>query len=82
MAANGVQELIVIAQDSTMYGQDIYGKKQLVPLLDKLAQIKEIKWIRLLYTYPAHFSDDLIEILCDKNSIKYIEMPIQHISDI
>ncbi|MFQ5753185.1 MAG: 30S ribosomal protein S12 methylthiotransferase RimO, partial [bacterium] len=81
LAANGVQEVIIIAQDSTMYGQDIYGKKQLVPLLDKLTQIKEIKWIRLLYTYPAHFTDDLIEILCDENSIKYIEMPIQHISD-
>ncbi len=82
LAANGVKELIIIAQDSTIYGQDLDGKKHLVPLLERLAQIKEFKWIRLLYTYPAHFSDDLIEIISEKNSIiKYIDFPIQHISD-
>lgn len=81
LAANGVQELIVIAQDSTIYGHELYGKKQLVVLLEKLAQIEEISWIRLLYTYPAHFTDDLVDFLSDHHKINYVEMPIQHISD-
>ncbi|MFQ5822447.1 MAG: 30S ribosomal protein S12 methylthiotransferase RimO [bacterium] len=82
LVSKGVKELIVVAQDTTMFGQDLYGKKQLVPLLKRLSQIKEIKWIRLLYTYPAHFSDDLIEIISDKHNIcNYIDLPIQHISD-
>ena len=82
LADRGVQELILIAQDTTIYGYDLYGKKQLVPLLDQLTRIKEFKWIRLLYTYPAHFSDNLIEIISEKNTIiNYVDMPIQHISD-
>ena len=82
LASQGVQELIIVAQDTTMYGHDLHGKRQLVPLLDRLSQIREIKWIRLLYTYPAHFSDDLIEIIAEKvNICNYIDLPIQHISD-
>ncbi len=82
LADRGVQELIIIAQDTTIYGVDIYGKKQLVPLLDKLSSIKRIKWIRLLYTYPAHFSDDIIEIIIDKKDvINYVDMPVQHVSN-
>jgi ribosomal protein S12 methylthiotransferase len=82
LASQGVQELIIVAQDTTIYGCDLYGKKQLVPLLEHLSQINEIRWIRLLYTYPAHFSDDLIEIMAEKGNIcNYIDMPIQHISD-
>ncbi|MCG8607561.1 30S ribosomal protein S12 methylthiotransferase RimO [bacterium] len=78
----GVRELILIAQDSTIYGQDLYGEKQLVPLLDKLTGIADLKWVRLLYTFPAHFSDDLIEIITERSSlINYVDMPIQHISD-
>ena len=69
-------------QDSTIYGWDLHGRKQIVPLLDKLSLIDGLKWIRLLYTFPANFSDDLIEIISDRNSlIKYVDMPIQHISD-
>lgn len=82
LASKGVQELIVIAQDSTIYGQDLYGKARIVPLLDELSQMEEFKWIRLLYTFPAHFSDDLIEIISEKKRlINYVDMPIQHISD-
>ncbi len=82
LAEQGVRELILVAQDTTIYGQDLYGKKRLVHLLDKLADIKAFKWIRLLYTYPAHFSDDLIEILADKKEVfNYVDMPIQHVSD-
>ncbi|MFQ5601649.1 MAG: 30S ribosomal protein S12 methylthiotransferase RimO [bacterium] len=82
LAELGVRELLLIAQDSTVYGQDLYGKKMLAPLLEQLMNIKKIKWIRLLYTYPAHFSDELFEILSDRNSIiKYIDMPIQHVSN-
>ncbi|MCH7678117.1 30S ribosomal protein S12 methylthiotransferase RimO [candidate division KSB1 bacterium] len=82
LAAKGVQELILIAQDTTIYGMDLYGEKKLVPLLDRLSQNKKFKWIRLLYTYPAHFSEDLIEIIVDRKQVfKYIDMPIQHASD-
>lgn len=82
IAENGVKELIIVAQDTTIYGMDLYGEKRLVPLLDQLTQIEGLKWIRLLYTFPAHFSEDLIEIISDKKDIiNYVDMPIQHISD-
>ncbi|MFQ5648777.1 MAG: 30S ribosomal protein S12 methylthiotransferase RimO [bacterium] len=82
LAERGVRELLLVAQDTTIYGQDLYGKRRLAPLLDKLCDIKVFKWIRLLYTYPAHFSEDIIEIIIDKHQvIKYIDMPIQHVSD-
>jgi len=82
LAENGTKELIIIAQDTTIYGLDRYGRKMLVPLLEQLTAIKKIEWIRLLYTYPAHFGDDLVEILSDnKDVIKYVDMPVQHASN-
>jgi len=78
----GVKELILVAQDVTKYGADIYGKPQLVELLQKLEQIKDLKWIRLLYCYPDLISDELIdEIARNKKVCKYIDIPLQHISD-
>lgn len=82
LAAAGVKELILIAQDLSYYGVDIYGKQMLVPLLEQLARIKSIRWIRLHYLYPANFPDDLIEFIRDNPKIcPYIDLPIQHISD-
>lgn len=82
LAESGVKELIIVAQDTTIYGMDRYGERRLVPLLDQLTQIPGLRWIRLLYTFPAHFSDDLVEIIADrKDVINYVDMPIQHISD-
>lgn len=79
LAQNGVKELIVIAQDITRYGLDLYGNYQLVKLLKELAQIKELKWIRLQYAYPDIISDELIDVIADNEKIcKYIDIPIQH----
>ena len=78
----GVKELILIAQDTTLYGSDIYGKKSLHILLQELAKIEGIKWIRVLYCYPEEIYDELIdEISCNKKVVKYLDLPIQHISD-
>ena len=78
----GVKEIILVAQDVTKYGADLYGRPQLVELLQKLEQIKDLKWIRLLYCYPDLISDDLInEIARNKKVCKYIDIPLQHISD-
>lgn len=77
----GVKELIVIAQDTTRYGLDIYGEKRLPELLDRLAQMG-FEWIRLLYAYPNDIDDALLDMLCKhENILKYIDMPIQHIDD-
>ena len=81
LAEQGVRELILIGQDTTVYGRDLYGETRLIPLLKELVQIDEIKWLRLLYTYPAHFSDQLIDFLADHPKINYVDMPIQHVSD-
>ena len=82
LAEAGVRELLVIAQDTTCYGQDLYGKRKLVALLDKLSEIKGIKWIRLHYAYPAAFPDDLILLMRDNPKIcKYLDIPFQHIND-
>lgn len=79
LAKTGVKELIVIAQDITRYGLDLYGNYQLVKLLKELAQIKELKWIRLQYAYPDIISDELIDVIADNEKIcKYIDIPIQH----
>ena len=78
---NGVKELIVIAQDTTKYGIDIYGKYSLDVLLDRLAKIG-FKWIRVLYTYPETINDNLIKVIKEnKNICQYFDIPIQHISD-
>jgi len=78
----GVKEINLVAQDTTLYGTDIYGEKRLPQLLVLLSEIPKLKWIRLLYTHPAHFSDELIEVLASNPKVcKYLDLPIQHISD-
>ena len=82
LAKQGIQELIVIAQDTTKYGLDIYGKPMLKELLHNLSNIKEIKWIRFLYSYPEGITDELIEEVKQNEKIcKYFDIPIQHISN-
>lgn len=82
LADEGYREIIVIAQDTTKYGIDIYGKPMLAELLTKLCKIENIKWIRFLYAYPETITDDLIEVVKKEDKIcKYFDIPIQHISD-
>ncbi len=82
LASNGIKELILIAQDTTDYGKDIYDKKNLAVLLNKLSEIKGIEWIRLMYAYPSHFPEDVIEEIADNPKVvKYVDIPLQHISD-
>ena len=78
----GYKEIIVIAQDTSKYGIDIYGESKLAELLDKLSKIEGIKWIRFLYTYPESITDELIKVVKENKKIcKYFDIPIQHISD-
>lgn len=81
LADKGVKELLVIAQDTTFYGLDLYRKRMLGPLLQRLADIKGIEWIRVHYSYPADFPEDVLEIMagCDK-VCKYLDIPLQHSS--
>ena len=82
LASDGIKEIIVIAQDTTKYGEDIYGKSKLAELLEKLSKIKGIEWIRFLYSYPEGITDKLIETVANNDKIaKYFDIPIQHISD-
>ena len=82
LAARGVKELIVIAQDITRYGTDIYGKRSLAALCRELAKIDGVEWIRLHYLYPDQFDDELIDELASNDKIvKYLDIPIQHIND-
>ena len=82
LSENGVKEIILIAQDTTLYGSDIYEKKSLHLLLRELSKIEGIKWIRVLYCYPEEIYDELIdEIASNEKVVKYLDLPIQHISD-
>ena len=82
LAAGGVKELIVIAQDTTYYGLDLYGKRRLAELLRRLCRIDGIEWIRLHYAYPTAFPDEVIEAMASEPKIcKYLDIPFQHISD-
>jgi len=82
LAKNGVREVILIAQDTTNYGTDIYGKLAIVDLIRELSRIDGIEWIRLLYCYPELITDDLIREFAENEKLcKYIDIPIQHISD-
>ena len=82
LAKDGIKELIVIAQDTTKYGEDIYGENKLAELLEELSNIDEIKWIRFLYSYPEGITDELINVVANNSKIaKYFDIPIQHISD-
>jgi ribosomal protein S12 methylthiotransferase len=82
LAANNTKELILIAQDTTDYGKDIYGKKNLPELLRKLSDISSIEWIRLMYAYPSRFKTDVINEIANNPKIcNYVDIPLQHISD-
>ena len=82
LADQGVKELILVAQETTLYGVDLYGKKSLHILLKKLCEIKGIRWIRVLYCYPEEIYDELIETIRDEKKIcHYLDLPIQHASD-
>ena len=81
LAQNGVKELIVVAQDTTAYGTDIYGKSMLPELLKELCKIEELHWIRTLYTYPEKITDELLEVIASEDKLlKYLDMPIQHVN--
>jgi ribosomal protein S12 methylthiotransferase len=82
LASRGVRELLVISQDTTYYGVDLYGKRMISPLLTQLSGIEGIEWVRLHYTYPHGFPMDLLDVMRDNPGIcRYIDIPLQHISD-
>ena len=82
LAKNGVKELIIIAQDSTYYGLDLYKKRRLADLLRALAQVEGIGWIRLHYAFPTGFPEDVLEVIASEPKVcSYIDIPLQHISD-
>lgn len=81
LAKKGVKELLVIGQDTTFYGMDLYGKRTLADLLERLCKIEGIEWMRLHYAYPTAFPDDVIEVMAREEKIcKYLDIPLQHIS--
>ena len=83
LAQKGVKEIIVIAQDTTYYGLDIYKKRELAKLLNKISEIDGIEWIRLQYAYPADFPVDVLDVIKSNSKIcKYLDIPFQHISDV
>lgn len=82
LAKNGTKELLLIAQDSTYYGLDIYKERKLASLLERLSDVEGIGWIRLHYAFPGGFPEDVLEVINSrKNICKYLDMPLQHISD-
>ena len=82
LAADGVRELNIVAQDTTFYGMDIYGEVRLVSLLKELEKVDGIDWIRLMYLYPVNFTDELIGTIAESEKIiPYLDMPLQHIND-
>lgn len=82
LAATGVRELILIAQDTTFYGLDLYGKRCLGSLLEELSKIPGIEWLRIHYSYPADFPEDVLEQMANNPKVcKYLDIPLQHISD-
>jgi ribosomal protein S12 methylthiotransferase len=82
LAADGVRELVIVAQDTTYYGKDLYGEPRLVELLRELEKVEGLDWIRLMYLYPMYFGDDLIEtIASSRRIVPYLDMPLQHIND-
>lgn len=82
LVENGVKELILVAQETTLYGMDLYGSKKLPQLLKELCKIEELKWIRLLYCYPEEITEELIDRIKEEDKIcNYLDMPIQHASD-
>lgn len=82
LAESGAKELILVAQDTTRYGTDLYGKKMLPELIRKISAVEGIEWIRLLYCYPEEIDDELVdEIAANPKVCKYIDIPVQHASD-
>jgi ribosomal protein S12 methylthiotransferase len=82
LAADGVRELIVVAQDTTYYGMDLYGRVRLAELLRELERVDGIEWVRVLYCYPEHFTDELFDTLAGATKvIPYLDLPLQHIND-
>ena len=82
LAEGGVRELILVAQETTLYGVDLYGKKMLPELLRRLAAISDLYWIRVLYCYPEEITDELIEVIATEEKVcHYLDIPIQHASD-
>jgi len=82
LASDGVRELNIVAQDTTYYGQDLYGRPRLDALLSQLHEVDGLDWIRLLYLYPMYFDDALIDLIADSPKIvPYLDMPLQHIND-
>ncbi|WP_031514479.1 30S ribosomal protein S12 methylthiotransferase RimO [Desulfofalx alkaliphila] len=78
----GIVEIILVAQDTTLYGIDLYGDYKLSELLNRLAKIEQLKWLRVMYCYPTHFMDDLIKTIAETPKVcKYIDLPLQHASD-
>ena len=82
LAAKGVRELIVIAQDTTYYGLDLYRRRALAELLQRLSEVEGIEWIRIHYSYPAAFPEDVLDQMADNPKVcRYMDIPLQHISD-
>jgi ribosomal protein S12 methylthiotransferase len=82
LSRQGVKELLIIAQDSTYYGIDLYKKSKLAELLKKLSEIEEIEWIKIHYAYPAQFPEDVIDLMAENSRLcKYLDIPFQHIND-
>ena len=82
LATQGIKELILVAQETTLYGVDIYGKKTLPKLLKELTKIESIEWIRILYCYPEEITDELIDVIASEDKVcKYLDIPIQHASN-
>jgi ribosomal protein S12 methylthiotransferase len=82
LVADGVRELIIVAQDTTYYGMDLYGRSRLAELLRELNAVDGLEWIRVLYAYPEHFTDEVIGALATSEKvIPYLDMPLQHIND-
>ena len=82
LVAKGVREIVLIAQDTTNYGHDIYGEPSLARLLKELCRIEGIKWLRTLYSYPKFFTDELIEVIASEEKlVKYVDIPLQHAND-
>ncbi|MFO0851958.1 MAG: 30S ribosomal protein S12 methylthiotransferase RimO [Gemmataceae bacterium] len=82
LASDGVRELVLVAQDLTYYGTDLYGRPRLADLIRELDRVDGVEWVRLLYAYPEHFTDDLFDALGSaKKVVPYLDMPLQHIND-
>ncbi|MEG0371937.1 MAG: 30S ribosomal protein S12 methylthiotransferase RimO, partial [Clostridium sp.] len=82
IVSQGVKEIILVAQDTTKYGEDLYGDKKLPELIKNLEQINDLKWIRIMYSYPEDVTDELIETIANSSKVcRYFDIPMQHISD-